>query len=557
MTATFYLFAVILSYIISAVLDLVFLFLLKLANIFTETLLSPFTFMGANGYDLFAGAVGANAMNAIQNIAIGMGLAFSILFFLFSLLKVFYGRYGQDAPDPLKTCVRFIFAIIFVYWGSTLLIDYIFPFAQQFINQALNLDNSNTVTLADSIINTANHTLFNTNIQSSFDNFQAGAISNAMHDLLNGTIQNLLEPFNVILELLALIICLIAVFVNIFKIALENAERYFTTILLTIFAPVAGATLVNEKTAGVFKAWCQMLTANILTILFNVLGMKLLIGVFANVATQLWTAEGILSTAGLLGIIIIVAFSKMVQKMDQLLSQLTFKINPIQNRSLIMGALGTVGGLAKSGKAFSDMATGRGPLMNTINHFKNKNSPETKAATEAAEKKAADAKTKQQKNDADNAIAIRNQANQMPEGSAKQALTEKATKLAGQAGAEAMAKAEKSAGISAKYAIDRISGGTAIGETGKIDLPLDGINADDETLDSAASQIVAGMQDGEKILPTESNDGFTVINDTHMDYNSKKALSGDSAVQAIKMNLANGSNAVSQHFQPNKNKKNR
>lgn len=562
MTASLYLFAVIFSYIISAILDFVFTLILALATIFTDTLLSPFTFMGAHGYDLFAGAVGVNAMNGLQNIAIGMGLALSILFLLVSLLKVFYGRYGQDAPDPLKTCVRFIFAIIFVYWGSTLMFDYIFPFAQQFIDKALNLDNSNTATLAGSISNTMTHTLLNSNIQSAFTDFEAGDISSAMTNLLSGTVQNLIEPFNMIMEVLALAVCLIAVFINIFKIALENAERYFTTILLTIFAPVAGATLVNEKTSGIFKAWCQMLSANILTILFNVLGIRLLIGVFANVSTQLWTAEGILSTSGLLGIIIIVAFSKMVQKMDQLLSQLTFKINPIQNRSLIMGALGTVGGLAKSGKAISDAVTGRGPLMSTIGHFKNKNAADTQPVDPLKQEGKENIDSQNKQKNANSAVAGLNKMDGMESDSAKAQLMRQINQLTEFAGQQAMDKAMAAQPISSKFAIDRSNVGSKVGEVGKIDLSQDfgdgidgisGIDADADTLKNAASQIVDTMNPGERILPTEEHDGFRVVDSRSVDY--RKAVGGDKAVETLTTYLANGTNTMSELNKPKESKK--
>ena len=546
------LFNVILTRIIASVYDMVFVFFLNLAEVFTNTLLKPFTFVG-NGYDVFAGAVGSGVMATLQDIAMGIGLSLSILFLLFSLLKVFYGRYGQDAPDPLKTCVRFIFAIIFVYWGSTLLFDYIFPYAQTFIDKVFKLQ---TVSFSESIKSLIMSQVYEA--KSVLDNpvtgekdVVVGLISTAVETKLQSDI----SPFNMIFELLALIICLIAVFINIFKIALENAERYFTTILLTIFAPVAGATLVNEKTSGVFKAWCQMLAANILTILFNVLGIRILIGVFANVATSLWNGK-ILSTDGLLGIIIVVAFSKMVQKMDQLLSQLTFKINPIQNRSLIMGALGTIGGLAKSGKAFSDMATGRGPLMNTINHFKNRNSADTKnpdtPVDPLKEKGKENANTDSKMKNANSAVAGLNKAADMNDDSAKAKVMGQVNQSAGFAGQEAMNKAMKAQPISSNFAIDRSNAGSKVGETGRIDLAQDfgngidgisGIDADAETLENAASQIVATMNPGERILPTETKDGFRVVDSRSVDYG--KAVGGDKAVQQITTYLANGTNEMS------------
>ena len=349
-----FLFLTIILYICgSALMNILFQVTIHIAAVFGDALLRPFSFgsAGSNGYDFFAAAIGSTAMNNIQNIAISAGLGVAIVLLLFSLNKTVFGRYSHDAPDPYKTCVRFILAVIAIYWAPTLVLNYVLPFFQRLIDKAFlvtgspdTLDMAIAKGLANSVkgVTVDPNDTAKTVLQKSFAQF-----GNLIDDAKNNL--DFFNPIQRFANMLVLLISIIAVFVNMFKIVVENAERYLTTILLVIFSPFASATLVNEKTSEIFSAFCKMLTANLLTIFFNILGMKLLFSVFSNVVNNIWSTD-IISTKGFIGIILVVGFSKMVQRLDQILSQLTFKINPIANRSLIMSGLATLGALNKGGK---------------------------------------------------------------------------------------------------------------------------------------------------------------------------------------------------------------
>ena len=99
--------------------------------------------------------------------------------------------------------------------------------------------------------------------------------------------------------------------------------------------------------------------SNVLTIIFNLVGYKLCLLAFSNCFSAWGRSTGDLSTdAGtkILSLISLIAISKMAQRLDQLLAQIVFKVNPIQNRSFLMSSLGVM----KSLETGSKLLTGKG-----------------------------------------------------------------------------------------------------------------------------------------------------------------------------------------------------
>lgn len=326
----------ILSDVIWAMLSGLLQLVLSLLNTMGEFFMKPFNF----STNMFVSMFGATFLNQLNTIITTAGLSISILLLIFGLLRVYSGRLNDDIPNPYALVGKFIIAIFCNYWLATAITDYIFPFAQSFFNKVLNLQLPlSKVSGTDLLNKLTDGTL------GSFSNFVIST---------NGTFKSIEALFGVLLFL----ICVIAATINLFKLVAENAERYFTINLLVLSAPLASATIVSEKSIQIFKNWFNLMISNVLTIIFNLVGYKLCLLAFSNCFSAWGRSTGDLSTdAGtkILSLISLIAISKMAQRLDQLLAQIVFKVNPIQNRSFLMSSLGVM----KSLETGSKLLTGK------------------------------------------------------------------------------------------------------------------------------------------------------------------------------------------------------
>ena len=327
----------ILSDVIWALLSGALQLVLSLLNTMGEFFMKPFNF----STNMFVSMFGATFLNQLNTIITTAGLSISILLLIFGLLRVYSGRLNDDVPNPYALVGKFIIAIFCNYWLATAITDYIFPFAQSFFNKVLNLQ------LPLSKVNGSD--LLNKLTDGTLGSFSNFVISS------NGAFKSMEALFGILLFL----ICVVAATINLFKLVAENAERYFTINLLVLSAPLASATIVSEKSIQIFKNWFNLMISNVLTIIFNLVGYKLCLLAFSNCFSAWGRTTGDLSTdAGtkILSLISLIAISKMAQRLDQLLAQIVFKVNPIQNSSFLMSSLGVM----KSLETGSKLLTGKG-----------------------------------------------------------------------------------------------------------------------------------------------------------------------------------------------------
>lgn len=357
-----------LSWGLSFILSMIFSLILTGLNWCCSFLMKPFDFTS----DMFVAVFGSKITENIINISISAGIAISVLLLVFGLLKVFTGKMSDDVPNPISLVGRFLIAIIANYWIISLLYDYIFPFAQTFFNKALSItDGQNLVaqnlTQAVQNIQVADGGMANQLGDALFDIGGTGALAFALKTSANMTIGSLIA-------LIVFAVALIAVMYNIIKLVVENAERYFTINLLVLTGPVASSTIVSNKSSMIFKSWFQLLLSNILTVIFNIIGFRMIIFAFNNCMAS-WTTHVFQLDVAIVSLVALVAASKMVQKFDQLLSLVAFKINPIQNRSLLMSGLAGMTALNKgfktiTGKDFmSSVQNGSTTMNNKISQF--------------------------------------------------------------------------------------------------------------------------------------------------------------------------------------------
>lgn len=305
---------------------------LTLLEKFGTVMLEPFNF----STEMFSTMFSSQFLNSVENIMIAAGVSVSLVILIFGLTKVFTGRLSDDVPNPFALIGRFVLAIFGTVWSIPVMVKYLFPFSQEFFNRMLNISSINpSESLAQSFIDMA----------SNEETFGVGFVKTAIDGFTGiGLLKELIF-------LIILLIFIISAVVNILKLVVENAERYFTINVLVLSAPLAMSTVASEKTMQVFKNWFLSLISNIITIIFNLFGFKLVMLAFNNCFKEITEAN---FQAGkydqiIIALIALVAISKMAQKFDQFVSMIVFRINPIQNRSLLISALGTIGTLDKVG----------------------------------------------------------------------------------------------------------------------------------------------------------------------------------------------------------------
>lgn len=322
---------------------------LTLLENFGTVMLEPFDF----STKMFSTMFSSQFLNSVENIMIAAGVSVSLVILIFGLVNVFTGRLSDDVPNPFALIGRFILAIFGAIWSIPVMIDYVFPFAQTFFNRMLGLSVGDAKTkYAEPMLK----------LITDGESWGVG-LGSALGDTLPGV-----GKIKSLVWLLIFLIFIISAVVNVLKLVVENAERYFTVNILVLSAPLAMATVASEKSMQVFKNWFMSLISNIITIIFNLLGFKLVILAFDNCFKEISNLnfKAFEYEKMLIALIALVAVSKMAQKFDQFISMIVFRINPIQNRSLLMSALGTIGALDKVGSSMMGNSSPLGKLTSGI-----------------------------------------------------------------------------------------------------------------------------------------------------------------------------------------------
>lgn len=321
---------------------------LTLLEKFGTVMLEPFDF----STKMFSTMFTSQFLNSVENIMIAAGVSVSIVILIFGLTKVFTGRLSDDVPNPFALIGRFVLAIFGAIWSIPVMVKYLFPFSQEFFNRMLDISGIDpSESLAQSFIDMTN-----------WESFGVGFVKTTIDGFTGiGLLKELIF-------LIILLIFIISAVVNILKLVVENAERYFTINVLVLAAPLAVSTVTSEKTMQIFKNWFLSLISNIITVIFNLLGFKLVMLAFNNCFAKFTEAN---FQAGaydqiIIALIALVAISKMAQKFDQFVSMIVFRINPIQNRSLLMSALGTIGTLDKVGSSIMGNNSPLGKLAHGV-----------------------------------------------------------------------------------------------------------------------------------------------------------------------------------------------
>lgn len=319
----------------------------------TRFLLEPFDCTN----ELFNAVLGTDFLNSVNSIMTAIGVGLSVVLLVFGLYRVLLGKINDDTPNVFALLARFAIAVFMNFWSVDILYKYVLPVGQSVFDQILAINT--TASVKDDFVE---------QLQILSSGTGATALEKGITQVALGSVFNVNSCLMVFF-----VIVLIAIVINILKLVIENAERYFVVNVLIITGPAAGATIVSEKSEQIFRSWLQMLLSNVVTIILNLLGFKIIILGFSNCISSLSSSNLLVA---LVAIVAMIALSKFVQKFDQLVSQIMYKINPIQNRSLLMAGFAGLGTLTKGVDSIKGMFTEKpnsNKKVNEYEHINNKN----------------------------------------------------------------------------------------------------------------------------------------------------------------------------------------
>ena len=167
-----------------------------------------------------------------------------------------------------------------------------------------------------------------------------------------------------VVGLLLMIILMICLGWNYFKLLLEVVERYIVVGVLCYTSPLAYSMGASKSTSNVFKSWCRMVGSQLLLLILNVWFLRAF-----NSSVGQFTANGGALTSGqgniFLWMFCALAFLKTAQKFDSYLAAMGLSVAQTGSSmgmemlmaARVIGGFGG-GGPKSAGKMFGDSATG-------------------------------------------------------------------------------------------------------------------------------------------------------------------------------------------------------
>jgi hypothetical protein len=197
---------------------------------------------------------------------------------------------------------------------------------------------------------------------------------------------------------LLLVIFLLMIGWNFFKILLEAAERYVIVGILAYTSPLAFCTGASKSTNNIFKGWCRMVASQLFLLIMNVWFIKIIISAFGAVGFTLGTIKtnsNVLTDSGSMIIwsICMLAMMKAAQKMDSYMASMGMTVaqtgtsmldiiaSTAAGARMLTSGFGRKGGGGGGGGGSGTNSMAKGGKLGTVmGQFANKFRPSTYAA---------------------------------------------------------------------------------------------------------------------------------------------------------------------------------
>lgn len=274
------------------------------------------------------------ALNTISDSFVWFGVTIALMLFILGIPMIFTSRFtDSDVPadSPLQLIARLIVSLLFCYFFIPLMETYV-----------IGPDGLFTVAF--------DH----------FSNLDAGVTgSSVTQDFVVGCLnpfddlETTLETTANVATFFIMLIFFIYLCILLLKFLFFHIQKFLMSTILLYSSPLAASTYVNKKTAPIWKNYVSLYAVNLLTIIFNIIVMKLIESGLSNLVS--WKNN--VTVAGdsenkpytiLLGVMAICAVAKIGKQMSVYIGQL-FNINGMTEQ--VRASLGEIGGVAAAGFA--------------------------------------------------------------------------------------------------------------------------------------------------------------------------------------------------------------
>lgn len=198
-----------------------------------------------------------------------------------------------------------------------------------------------------------------------------------IENILKNGLKNFISSVSVVGEILVIIL-MIALGWNYFKLLLEVVERYVVVGVLCYTSPLAYSMGASKATGQVFKSWCRMVGSQLLLLIMNVWFLR----AFNSSVGQYMVNGGALSNGKgsiFLWLFCAIAFLKTAQRFDSYLASIGLNVAQTGGglgMELLVAArviTGIGGGFSNAGAAFGNAGSpsglGGGFMSGVINKF--------------------------------------------------------------------------------------------------------------------------------------------------------------------------------------------
>lgn len=238
----------------------------------------------------------------LQSVALGLIIAIAVV----QLSKFFFGALSDTKDRPLQIAVRSMIAVAMVYWGN-----YFLQLIFDLCSYPMDVFFSMSVTKFD--------------------------VANKLVTSGNGWGSAIIDPQALCLLLFVMVIIL---GISLFKVLIEAVERWLVLCVLTYTSPLIYATLASKATTDIFRKWISMVIGQCLLLWANVWMVKGMLAIF--------DAPGMEMHQVAFKIVLIMAFSRVAQRIDSYLQQLG--IGAATTGGGLLGDMMAVGMAAMGGK---------------------------------------------------------------------------------------------------------------------------------------------------------------------------------------------------------------
>lgn len=289
-------------------------------------------FLSALGADLTKLVQTLPGLEALTNIIMAIGVGLAVLIGVWQIFRSLSNVINEENMEsPVHTLVRmFIFVPLTIF--SKRIAEFVLSLVQIPYNWLLNPESSG--------------------ISNGYNNAALSAMANNMKDAMSNSFDfaGMLTIGTILGTVLSVMIAW-----NLLKMLLEATERYVVCGVLVYLSPLAFATGSSKGTAHIMSSWASMFAGQAILLLLNVWCIKVAITAIIGLAA---------ATDLILWMLIVLAFLKVSQNMDEIMSTLGISVSRT-GRNMLDDIMATTVSMARLGRSFggsSKLDGGKAPV---------------------------------------------------------------------------------------------------------------------------------------------------------------------------------------------------